>query len=165
MLAFFRSGARCGESGLKGTLSERRRSSSSGLLSLEVIDFPAHESNFLEEATVARFSSAYYHVKSINSRSLTLLRSRTDNSSTATTFRERKNSPLGKFPAENVACRRCYYSGKILHRTVQVYNDRRVEETRASSLARKENFTCKIVINVIAAREISREKSSLARRI
>lgn len=39
---------------------------SSGLLSLGVIDFPAHESNFLEETTVARFSSAYYHVKSIN---------------------------------------------------------------------------------------------------
>lgn len=58
---------RRGKSGLKGTLSERRRSSSSGLLSLGVIDFPAHESNFLEEASVARFSSAYYHVKSINS--------------------------------------------------------------------------------------------------
>lgn len=75
VLAFLRSETRCSESGLKGTLSERRRSSNSGLLSLEVIDFPAHESNFLEEATVARFSSAYYHVKSINSRSLTSLRS------------------------------------------------------------------------------------------
>ena len=87
MLAFFRSGARCSKSGLKGTLSERRRSSSN-LLSLGVIDFPAHESNFLEEATVARFASAYYHVKSINSRSLTLFRSalniRTDDARFAT---------------------------------------------------------------------------------
>jgi len=113
VFAFLRSGARCDKSGLKGTLSERRRSSSS-LLSLGIIDFPAHESNFLEEATVARFASAYYHVKSINSRSLTLLRSalstRTDDarSFSFATFRERekfaKNSPLGKFRGKNVAC-------------------------------------------------------------
>lgn len=111
-LAFLRSGARCGNSGLKGTLSERRRSSSN-LLSLGVIDFPAHESNFLEEATVARFASAYYHVKSINSRSLALLRfalstreqtTRALSASRPFASKIAKNSPLGKFRRENVAC-------------------------------------------------------------